>query len=168
MGSATAVKHDNLHVAVHLVDAVGQRSCGRLVDDAAHLEAGDFARFFGSLTLGVVEVGRNRNHRLVHRRSEVVFSSLLHFLKNHSRNLLWRVGAVVNLNARGVVVALHYLVRNAADFPLTVGEGLAHKALNRKDRFGGIGDRLALCGVAHFALATIHKPDYRGRRALTF
>ena len=42
-----------------LVEAVGQRRRGRLVDDAQHFEAGDLAGVLGRLTLGVVEIGGN-------------------------------------------------------------------------------------------------------------
>jgi hypothetical protein len=52
-------------VSVLLVEAVGERRRGRLVDDAQHLEAGDLAGILGGLALGVVEIGRHRDHRLV-------------------------------------------------------------------------------------------------------
>ena len=47
-----------------LVQAVGQRSRRRLVDDAKHVEAGNAARVLGRLALGVVEIGGNRDDRL--------------------------------------------------------------------------------------------------------
>jgi hypothetical protein len=55
--AAQVVDGDGL--AVLLVEAVGERCCGRLVDDAQHFKAGDLAGVLGCLALGVVEVGRN-------------------------------------------------------------------------------------------------------------
>ena len=57
-GAAAQVVDGDLLVLL-LVEPVGQRGGGRLVDDAQHLEAGDLAGVLGGLALGVVEVGRN-------------------------------------------------------------------------------------------------------------
>jgi hypothetical protein len=48
-----------------LVEAVGERGRGRLVDDAQHLEAGDLAGVLRRLALGVVEVRRDGDDGLV-------------------------------------------------------------------------------------------------------
>ena len=47
-----------------LVEPVGQRGRGRLVDDALDVKAGNLARVLGGLALRVVEVRRNRDHGL--------------------------------------------------------------------------------------------------------
>ena len=70
-----------------LVEAVGQRGRGRLVDDAQHFEAGDLAGVLGGLALGVVEVGRDGDDRLVDLAAQIGFRGLLHLLQDEGRNL---------------------------------------------------------------------------------
>ena len=57
---AAAEVEDEDGLVVVLVEPVGERGRGGLVDDAQHLEAGDLARLLGGLALGVVEVRRAR------------------------------------------------------------------------------------------------------------
>src|SRR5437879_12332939 len=47
---------DGDFAALPLVQAVSERSRGRLVDKAENFEAGDFAGVLGGLALGVVEI----------------------------------------------------------------------------------------------------------------
>src|ERR687891_109995 len=54
-----------------LVEPVGQRGRGRLVDDALDLEAGDAAGVLGRLALVVVEVGGDGDDRCVDRLAEI-------------------------------------------------------------------------------------------------
>jgi hypothetical protein len=61
-GAAAEVEDRDLLVLL-LVQAVGQRRRGGLVDDALDLEAGDLAGVLGGLALGVVEVGRHGDDR---------------------------------------------------------------------------------------------------------
>ena len=55
--AAAEVVDRDLLIAPGLVEAVGERRRGRLVDDAQDLEPGDLAGVLGRLALGVVEVG---------------------------------------------------------------------------------------------------------------
>lgn len=102
--TAAQVVHGNLHIAVLLVQTVGQSGGGRLVDDAAHLQAGDFARLLGSPTLRVGEVGRHGDNRLGHLPTQVILGRLLHLLKHDGRNLLRSVLAAVDIHA-GVLLS---------------------------------------------------------------
>ena len=58
--AAAEVEHEHRLVLGALVEAVGERRRGRLVDDAQHLEPGDLAGLLGRRALGVVEVRRAR------------------------------------------------------------------------------------------------------------
>ena len=62
---AAAEVVDGDEAGVPLVEAVGERRGGRLVDDAQHLEAGDAAGVARRRALRVVEVGRHGDDRAV-------------------------------------------------------------------------------------------------------
>ncbi len=49
--TATQVEHSNFHVLVHLVQTIGKRCSGRLINDPAHFQTGNFAGFLGCLAL---------------------------------------------------------------------------------------------------------------------
>ena len=68
--AAAEVPHEDRLVAF-FVEAVRQRCRRRLVDDAQHVEAGDFARVLGCLPLRVVEVRRNGDDRFGHAFAEI-------------------------------------------------------------------------------------------------
>ena len=142
--AAEVVNHDLL--LGFLIHAVSQRSRGRLVDDAQDFQACDLARVLGGLTLGVGEVGRNRDDRLGHRLAEISFCIRLELLQDHSGNLLRGIGLAVDVDA---------VVRT-------------HVALDRDDRAVYIGDGLALCHLADHALAVLGERDDRRGRARAF
>ena len=61
--AAAEVEHED-RLVVLLVETVGERGRGRLVDDALDVEAGDLAGVLGGLALRVVEVRRDGDDRL--------------------------------------------------------------------------------------------------------
>ena len=159
-GTAAEVEDSHLHIFVLLIEAVREGRRGRLVDDAPHLEASDFARLLGCLALGVAEVCGYRDYRLVDGGAEVVFGGLLHLLKDHRRDLLRRIEAAVDVDPRGVVVTLYDFVRYALYLFLHAVVALAHEAFDGEDGLERVGDRLAFCRIADFALAVICKRHY--------
>ena len=86
--STTEIVDDDLRLAALLVETVGNRSGGRLVDDTEHLEAGDRTRVLGRLTLGIVKVGGDGDDRVRDGAAKVSLGSLLHLAENHGRDLL--------------------------------------------------------------------------------
>ena len=142
--AAEVVDHDLL--LGFLIHAVSQRSCGRLVDDAQHLEARDLARVLGRLTLGVGEVRRHRDDRLRDRLAEVGFRVRLELLQDHCGDLLRGIGLAVDVDA---------VVRT-------------HVTLDGNDGAVRIGDRLTLGDLADHALAVLGERDDRRGRARAF
>ena len=81
--AAAEVEHADRFFAL-LVEAVGQRRGGRLVDDAGDFQAGDLAGVLGRLPLGVVEVRRHRDDGLVHLVAEIGLGRFLQLAQNHA------------------------------------------------------------------------------------
>ena len=93
--AAKVVDGDGL--AVLLVEAVGERRSGRLVDDAQDFKAGDLAGILGCLALRVVEVGGNGDDGLCRpfRRDRI-----LRFPSSSEGS--WRRSATGNSPCRGL------------------------------------------------------------------
>ncbi len=153
-----------------LVEAVGERRRGRLVDDAQDFEAGDLAGVLGGLTLRVVEVGRHRDDGLLDLLPEIGFRGLLHLLKREGGDLRGRIGLAVRLDPRVAVAGLRDLVGDELlvllDHRVVVAP--SDQALDREDGLFRVGDRLAFRRLADETLAIVREGDdrRRGARAL--
>ena len=62
---AAAEVVDRDGAGLFLIEAVGERARGRLVDDAQHFQAGDLAGVLGRLTLSIIEVCGNGDDGLI-------------------------------------------------------------------------------------------------------
>ena len=80
-----------------LVKTVGNGSSGRLVDDTEDVEAGNETSVLGSLTLRVVEVGRDCDDGVVDGATEVRLSGLPHLNEDHGGDLLGCEGLLLAL-----------------------------------------------------------------------
>ena len=161
-GAAAEVEDGDLLVLL-LVQAVGQRRGGRLVDDAQHVEAGDLAGVLGRLALGVVEVGRNGDDRVGDLLAQVVLGGLLHLLQHHGRDLRRAVLFAPDLDPGVAVVGLDDLERADLDVLLDrFGiELAADQALDGEEGVFRVGDRLALGLLADQPLAAFGEGDHR-------
>jgi len=168
-GAATEVIHRHRAVALSLVHAVSQRCGGGLVDDALDLEARNAARVLGRLPLGIIKVGRNRDHRLGDRLAKVLLGGLLHLAKNFCRHLRWRHLVVVHLHPGVAAVCLDDLVGHHLDVLLhhVVFKATANQSLHSEQRVRWIGDRLPLGRLAHQNFIIVGVGDDRRCRATT-
>ena len=153
-----------------LVEAVGERGRGRLVDDAHHLEAGDLAGVLGGLALGVVEVGGNGDDGLLDLLAEIGFRRLLHLLQDEGGDLRGRILLAVDLDPGVAVGGLGNLVGDELLVLLhrRVVVAPSDQALDREDGLFRIGDRLALGRLADETLAVVREGDDRRRGAHAF
>jgi len=82
--SSSEIEDENIALTGGLlVETVGDSSGGRLVDDTEDVETRNHTSILGSLTLGVVEVGRNSNDGVIDGTAKVRFGSLFHLGKDH-------------------------------------------------------------------------------------
>ena len=130
-----------------LVKPVGEGGCGRLVDDPLHIETRDSAGVLGRLSLGVVEVGRNRDDGFGDLFAQIGFRVGFQFLKDHCGDFRRGVGLVAGLDIGVAVLAFHHFIRHAGDFILHFGVFSAHEALDGEDRVLRVRYGLAFCGL---------------------
>ena len=161
---AAAQVEDQDRLVAFLVQAIGQRGRGRLVDDAQNLQASDLAGVLGGLALAVVEVGRHGDHGLRHRLAQIGFGVGLELAQDHRADLLGGKGFVFDRDAHARVVggAFHDLVGDALVARLV--EAPAHEALDAGHGVFGVDHGLAPCGLAHQPLATLGEGHHRRRR----
>ena len=133
-GAAAEVEDEDRLVGL-LVEAVGQRGRGRLVDDALDVEAGDLAGVLGRLALVVVEVGGDGDHRAESTVSpRYASASDFSFCRIIARDLRRRVLLAVGFHARVAVGAGDDLVGDDRLLLAHLGLLAAHEALDREDR----------------------------------
>ena len=143
VGSAAQVEDGDLLILL-LVQAVGQRRGGGLVDDPLHVEAGDPSRVLRGLALRVVEIGRNRDDRFRHLLAQIGLRGLLHLLEDHRGDLGRRVGPVADSDHGHAVRARLDLVGDVLRLLGHFGELASHEALDGINGVLRIRDGLAL------------------------
>ena len=141
-----------------LVEAVGERGGGGLVDQAQHFESGDASGVFGGLALGVVEVGRNGDDRFGDRRAEESFRATLELAKNERGNFRWSESFVAERDAENFA-RLHVFGEAEGEelqFVLNVFNAASHQpfdgihgAFRRFDQriAGGVSDNRVVVGI---------------------
>ena len=118
--AAAEVEHKD-GVVIAFVNAIGQRSGCRFVDDPQHFQAGDRAGVFGCLTLAVAEISRYGDDCLRHLLAQIGFGVGLEFLQYHRRDFLRRIFFIIDSYR---IIAAHFPF-NRADRPVRVGNRLS-------------------------------------------
>ena len=158
VGASAKIEYCDLLVFL-LVEAVCKCRGRRLVDDPEHVEAGDLASVFGRLPLRVVEVSRHGDDCLLDLVAEIVFSGLLHLLKNHRRDLGRRVALALDFDHREIIRSRDDFVGNALNLVRYFCDLAPHEALDRKDRVLRIRYCLSFCDLTNEPLAVFREAD---------
>ncbi len=165
-GAAAEVEHGDLLVLL-LVEAVGERSGGGLVDDAEDLKAGDLAGVLGGLALRVVEIGRHGDHGLRDLLAEVGLGVGLQLAEDEGGNLLrgelLGLVAILHLDVGVAVFAFDDLEGHVGGLSLDLGELATDEALRRENGVARVRHRLALRRLADEPLAGLGE-GHDGRR----
>ena len=153
-----------------LVESVGERRRGGLVDDSQDIQAGNAPSVFGGLALRVVEVGRAGDDGLRNLLAEVVLGGLLHLAQHHRGDLGRAVPLAAQLDPGVAVLGRDDLVSRDPDAFFHLGriELAADQPLDREDRVLRIGDGLALGNLAHQPLTRLGERHHRRRGATAF
>ena len=166
-GAAAQVEHENVLLAVLLVQAVGDGGRRRLVDDAHDGEARDGAGVLGRLALSVVEVGRHGHHGVCDLLAQVGLGDLLHLAQDHGADLLGREQLAADAHVR-LGVLLDHLERPVLHVRLDarVLELATDETLGVEDGVLRVGGELILGGVADQAVALGREGHVRRRDAV--
>ncbi|CEO95606.1 hypothetical protein PBRA_004332 [Plasmodiophora brassicae] len=87
-GTTAKVVHQDVLLLALLIQAVRDRGGRRLVDDTEDVQAGDLSGILRRLTLGVVEVGWDRDDGRLDFVAQVRLSGFFHLGQDHRGDLL--------------------------------------------------------------------------------
>ena len=160
--AAKVIDRDRLRF--FLVQAIGKGRRRGLVDDAQHFEAGDLAGVLGGLTLGVVEIGRHRDHGLGDGFTQIAFGGFLHFLQDEGRDLRRRIFLAAHFDPSVAIAAVHQGVGQVllVFCDMHVIHAAPDQALHGEDGVRGVRDRLAFGRLADEAFGFGETDDGRG------
>ena len=142
-GAAAKVVDQNF-LRGFVVQTVGYRGGGRLVDDAQHVQPRNAAGILRGLALAVVKISGHGDDGFGDRLTQIALGVPADLGKDHGADLL-----------RGKVLAVNMCPVVRAHVPLDAG-----------DRAPGIRGDLALCRAAHQTLAVLGKGHHAGGGAL--
>ena len=129
----------------------------------ADLEPGDLAGVLGRLPLTVVKIGRDRDHGLADLVAQIALRRFLELSQDQRRDLGRRVVFLVGVDLDEVARPPDDLVRDHLFFGLDLVMAAAHEPLDRVDRLGRVGDRLALRRVADQHVSLGRESHHRRR-----
>jgi len=157
-GTTTEIEDEDVALTLNLlVETVGNGGSGGLVDDSENVETGDETGILGSLTLRVVEVGRDGDNGVVDSLTEVRLRSLTHLGEDHGRDLLGGEVLLLTLELN-LDDGLASLVDDGEGevlhigLDLSIGELATDQSLGVEDGVLGVHGDLVLGGISNETL----------------
>ena len=132
--AAAEIDDGDPQVLAEPIETIGERSGSRFVDQTHDLKPGDPVSVLGCTPLIVIEIRRNRDHRLHHRLAEKCLGVALDLLQQESGKFLRREFLVPQPN----LLATAHLSLECRGGAFRVGGSLAASRLT--------DDHLAVCG----------------------
>ena len=170
--TATQVENEDIALTLDLlVETVGDGGSSGLVNDTEDVKAGNETGVLGSLTLRVVEVGRDRDNGVVDGTTEVGLGGLTHLSEDHGGDLLRGelLGLTLELNLDDRLAVLVDDLEGEVlhvGLNLGVGELAANQTLGVEDRVLGVHSDLVLGRITDQTLS-VSEGNERGRRPVT-
>ena len=170
--TATQVENEDIALTLDLlVETVGDGGSSGLVNDTEDVKAGNETGVLGSLTLRVVEVGRDRDNGVVNGATEVGLGGLTHLSEDHGGDLLRGelLGLTLELNLDDRLAVLVDDLEGEVlhvGLNLGVGELAANQTLGVEDRVLGVHSDLVLGRITDQTLS-VSEGNERGRRPVT-
>jgi hypothetical protein len=165
---ATAqIEHQDRLVGL-LVQTIGERRGGRLVDYSQDVEAGNFTGVLGGLPLRIIKIGGHGDHRVGDLLPHVFGCIVGQTAQDDRRDFLRRILLAVNQEAHGVVGTRNHSVGHVLDLGLHLREAASNEALRRIDGILRIEYRLSLGQLAHQPFARVGKTDHGGSQPASF
>jgi len=171
-GTTTQIEDQDVALTLSLlVKTVGNGSSGRLVNDTEDVETGNETGVLGSLTLRVVEVGRDGDNGVVNGTTQVGLSGLTHLDQDHSGNLLRSELLVLTLELNlndGLGSLLNDLERPVLHIrlDLSIGKTTTDQTLSVEDSVVGVHGDLVLGGITDKTLG-VGESNERGGSTVT-
>ena len=153
---------------IFLFKPVSKRSSGGFVDDTFHIQPCDTAGIFGSLTLGIIEVGGNSNDCFCNFFAQICFSIRFEFLKDHGGDLLGGVALVADLDVSISVFAFHYFVGDTGEFIFHLIIFASDEAFDGENSVFGVGHSLTFCSLTDNTFSGFGECHYGGSGVCPF
>ena len=156
-GAPTEVVHGDDTLG-SLLEAVSQRGRRGLIHDTEDFQPGNQARILGGLSLAVVEIGGDRDHRLSDLLSQMRLGAKLEFLEDHGRDLGRRIGFVSDLDPDDSSLLVEF-VREVFQFPGQIGQAFTHKTFDGVNRALRVSDEMLFGRITHEQAVVSHGDD---------
>mmetsp|Transcript_9799 Transcript_9799/g.18927 ORF Transcript_9799/g.18927 Transcript_9799/m.18927 type:complete len:184 (-) Transcript_9799:281-832(-) len=156
---AAQIKHQYGFFLILFIESIRNGRRRGFIDDAFNFETGNFSRILGGLSLGIVEIGRYRDHGPFDGLANVRFGRFFHFPQHHATQFFWSKGdfgmGLVQMRGQfedGFPIGIPFDQvgeQGLVGLDGGIGEFASNQTLDIKKGSRGIGRGLILGGIAH-------------------